>query len=185
MIGSLKGIIVTKTPPWLIVECQGVGFELEAPMSTFYNLGEVGSAVFLYTELLFREDGFHLFGFGREEEKSFFKLLLRAGGIGPKLALALMSTFDIQEFCAIIAEKQSSLLTSVPGIGKKTAERLVFELQDKLPRDKIQPLGKKECAEALYALGYKPQEVMTILPSIPEGPVEAQIRLGLKLLTKR
>jgi Holliday junction DNA helicase RuvA len=185
MIGSLNGVIISKTPPWLTIECQGVGFEMEAPMSTFYTLGEEGSRVLLYTELLFREDGFHLFGFSRKEEKNFFKIMLKAGGIGPKLTLAIMSAFDIHEFYGIIAQKQSSLLTQVPGIGKKTAERLVFELQDKLPKDSTLPHAKKECAEALYALGYKPQEVLAILPQIPEGPIEAQIRLGLKLLTKR
>jgi len=126
MIGSLNGVLVSKTPPWLTLECQGVGFEMEAPMSTFYALGEEGSRVLLYTALLFREDGFHLFGFSRKEEKNFFKILLKAGGIGPKLSLAIMSAFDIQEFYGIIAQKQSSLLTQVPGIGKKTAERLVL-----------------------------------------------------------
>jgi Holliday junction DNA helicase RuvA len=185
MIGSLQGVVLHKTPPWLTLECQGIGFEMEAPMSTFYALGEEGSVAFLHTALLVREDGFHLFGNALLREDQPDWILLKAGGVGPKLALALMSAFDIQEFYTIIAQKQSPLLTRVPGVGKKTAERLIFELQDKLPQTAPPANVRKECADALYALGYKPQEVMAVLPNIPEGPVEAQIRLGLKLLTQR
>jgi len=170
MIGRLRGLLVHKSPPALVMEVGGVGYEVEAPMSTFYELPPVGQTVTLYTHLVVREDAHLLYGFSRESQRRLFRALLKVNGVGPRVALAVLSGLSDQEFLRCVATEDIARLTRVPGIGRKTAERLVVELRDKLgsePRDgersgaaapetPADPVS--EAISALIALGYKPQE---------------------------
>ena len=167
MIGRLKGILIHKAPPWLVVEVHGVGYELEAPMSTFYDLPEVGREVFLFTHYAQKEDSVSLYGFLRESERRLFRDVQKVSGIGAKIALAVLSGVSVDDFARLVQASDVTALTRIPGIGKKTAERMVVELRDRaadlaggalasatgLPGD---PLS--EAATALQALGYKPAE---------------------------
>ena len=167
MIGRLKGILIHKAPPWLVVEVHGVGYELEAPMSTFYDLPEVGREVFLFTHYAQKEDSVSLYGFLREAERRLFRDVQKVSGIGAKIALAVLSGASVEEFARLVQTSDVTALTRIPGIGKKTAERMVVELRDRaadlaggalasatgLPGD---PLS--EAITALQALGYKPAE---------------------------
>ena len=167
MIGRLKGILIHKAPPWLVVDVQGVGYELEAPMSTFYDLPEVGREVFLFVHHAQKEDSVSLYGFLRESERRLFRDVQKVSGIGAKIALAVLSGVSVDEFARLLQASDVSALTRIPGIGKKTAERMVVELRDRaagmatglpsgvaaLPND---PLS--EAITALQALGYKPAE---------------------------
>ena len=167
MIGRLKGILIHKAPPWLVVDVHGVGYELEAPMSTFYDLPDVGREVFLFTHYAQKEDSVSLYGFLREAERRLFRDVQKVSGIGAKIALAVLSGASVEEFARLVQTSDVTALTRIPGIGKKTAERMVVELRDRaadlaggpvaastgLPGD---PLS--EAITALQALGYKPAE---------------------------
>ncbi len=167
MIGRLKGILIHKAPPWLVVDVHGVGYELEAPMSTFYDLPDVGREVFLFTHYAQKEDSVSLYGFLREAERRLFRDVQKVSGIGAKIALAVLSGVSVNDFARLVQTSDVTALTRIPGIGKKTAERMVVELRDRaadlaggpvaastgLPGD---PLF--EAITALQALGYKPAE---------------------------
>ena len=192
MIGHLRGRLVRKAPPALIVDVGGVGYELEAPMSTFYRLPEVGSEVELHTHLVVREDAHLLYGFSTESERRLFRDLLRVTGIGPKIGLALLSGMDVDAFLFCVEAQDVDALTRIPGIGRKTAERLLIEMRDRIralgqlpssaPRAD-QPAGAQaEAFAALVALGYRPAEVTRLLKSVdPEGvATEELIRRALQ-----
>ncbi len=167
MIGRLKGILIHKAPPWLVVDVHGVGYELEAPMSTFYDLPEVGREVFLFTHYAQKEDSAALYGFLREAERRLFRDVQKVSGIGAKIALAVLSGVSVDDFARLVQGSDVTALTRIPGIGKKTAERMVVELRDRaadlaggtiasssgMPGD---PLS--EAITALQALGYKPAD---------------------------
>ncbi len=192
MIGHLRGRLVRKSPPALIVDVNGVGYELEAPMSTFYRLPEVGSDIELHTHLVVREDAHLLYGFATEDERRLFRDLLRVTGIGPKIGLALLSGIDVDTFMRCVEGQDVDALTRIPGIGRKTAERLLIEM-----RDRIRALGqlpsasrplnaaagsRAEAYAALVALGYRPVEVTRLLKSVEsEGAgTEELIRRALQ-----
>jgi Holliday junction DNA helicase RuvA len=180
VIGFLKGTLLRKQPPHLLIDVHGVGYEVEAPMSTFYDLPEAGAEVTLYTHLTVREDAHILFGFGSEAERRFFRSLIRVNGVGPKLALTILSGISVDGFVRCVQENDTAALTRLPGIGKKTAERLVVEMRDRLddvggataagpsanPRD--------EALGALISLGYKPQEAAAMLRSIKEDGLTSE-----------
>jgi len=192
VIGHLRGRLVRKAPPALIVDVGGVGYELEAPMSTFYRLPEVGSEVELHTHLVVREDAHLLYGFSTENERRLFRDLLRVTGIGPKIGLALLSGMDVDTFLFCVEAQDVDALTRIPGIGRKTAERLLIEMRDRIralgqmpsatPRAG-QPAGAQaEAFAALVALGYRPAEVTRLLKSVDnEGAgTEELIRRALQ-----
>jgi Holliday junction DNA helicase RuvA len=187
MIGFLRGTLAVKQPPKLVVEVGGVGYEADAPMSTFYRLPQVGSQVTLYTHLLVREDAHALFGFATEAERALFRTLIRVSGIGARLALAILSGLSTEEFERCVQQGDVLRLQRLPGIGKKTAERLIVELRDRLP-ESVCPGGldeldaAREAQEALIALGYKPQEAQRLLEQVTgkATAVEDLIRLALK-----
>jgi Holliday junction DNA helicase RuvA len=187
MIGFLRGILVRKQPPHLVLDVQGVGYEVEAPMSTFYDLPEVGTEILLHTHLVVREDAHILFGFGSEGERRLFRALLRVNGVGPKLALTILSGISVEGFLACVREGDSGALTRLPGIGKKTAERLVIEMRDRLEQLGASPAGsnphpRDEAQSALVALGYRPQEAQRMLQAIkdPDLSSEELIRRALQ-----
>lgn len=169
MIGRLRGVLIEKRAPWLVVElANGLGYELEAPMSTFYRLPELNQAVILYTHQVVREDAQLLYGFAEERERVFFRHLIKVNGVGPKLALTILSNFDPQAFVFCVTHNDVAGLTRVPGVGKKTAERLIIEMRDRLDESSL-PLSTtsspasansalQEAISALVALGYKPAE---------------------------
>lgn len=192
MIGHLRGRLVRKAPPALIVDVNGVGYELEAPMSTFYRLPEVGSEVELATHLVVREDAHLLYGFATEDERRLFRDLLRVTGIGPKIGLALLSGIDVDTFMRCVEAQDVDALTRIPGIGRKTAERLLIEM-----RDRIRALGqlpasvpvagsvagaRAEAYAALVALGYRPVEVNRLLQGVDQegAGTEELIRRALQ-----
>jgi Holliday junction DNA helicase RuvA len=192
MIGHLRGRLVRKAPPALIVDVGGVGYELEAPMSTFYRLPEVGSEVELHTHLVVREDAHLLYGFSTEIERRLFRDLLRVTGIGPKIGLALLSGMDVDTFLFCVEAQDVDALTRIPGIGRKTAERLLIEMRDRIralgqmpsaTSRPDQPAGAQaEAFAALVALGYRPAEVTRLLKSVDnEGAgTEELIRRALQ-----
>lgn len=192
MIGQLRGRLVRKAPPALIVDVGGVGYELEAPMSTFYRLPEIGSEVLLHTHLVIRDDAHLLYGFWTENERRLFRDLLRVTGIGPKIGLALLSGIDVDTFLLCVEAQDVDALTRIPGIGRKTAERLLIEMRDRiralgpLPPGTSrlgQPAGAQaEAFAALIALGYRPAEVTRLLKSVDnEGAgTEELIRRALQ-----
>lgn len=167
MIGRLSGKLVLKQPPLLLLEVGGVGYELEAPMSTFYKLPAVGEAVVLHTHLTVREDAHLLYGFASTQEKSLFRELIKVSGIGPKSGLSILSGVSVEEFWNTVRAGDVARLTKLPGIGKKTAERLVVEMRDKAgAADTVLPAlaavggsPLQEARSALAALGYKPAEI--------------------------
>ena len=166
MIGRLKGTLIHKQPPWLVVDVHGVGYELEAPMSTFYDLPEVGREVTLFTHYAQKEDSVSLYGFLRENERRLFRDVQKVSGIGAKIALAVLSGATVEEFARLVQIGDVTALTRIPGIGKKTAERIVVELRDRAA-DLVGagggtlPIGADATSEAIIALqqlGYKPAE---------------------------
>ena len=192
MIGHLRGRLVRKAPPALIIDVNGVGYELEAPMSTFYRLPEVGSEVELATHLVVREDAHLLYGFATEDERRLFRDLLRVTGIGPKIGLALLSGIDVDTFMRCVEAQDVDALTRIPGIGRKTAERLLIEM-----RDRIRALGqlpanapvpgsvagaRADAYAALVALGYRPVEVNRLLQGVEQdgAGTEELIRRALQ-----
>jgi Holliday junction DNA helicase RuvA len=192
MIGSIRGRIASKTPPQLMVEVGGVGYEIEAPMSTFFLLPSVGEEVFLLTHLVVREDAHILYGFGTHDERRLFRSLIKVSGVGPKIALALLSGISVEAFALCVQNQDIAALTKVPGIGRKTAERLVVEMKDRLgpPSETVVnavagPPGVNPEAEAfgaLVALGYKPAEATRLLKAAGPGThsTEELIRRALQ-----
>jgi Holliday junction DNA helicase RuvA len=190
MIGSLRGRIASKTPPQLMIEVGGVGYELEAPMSTFFHLPGIGQEVSLLTHLVVREDAQALYGFATEEERRLFRNLLKVSGVGPKIALALLSGISVEAFAQAILNEDVATLVRVPGIGRKTAERLFVEMRDRvksltnaagaLPSEAASP--ESEALGALLGLGYKPAEAARLLKAIEPGTytTEELIRRALK-----
>ena len=167
MIGRLKGILIHKSPPWLVIDVNGVGYELEAPMSTFYELPDMGREVFLFTHYAQKEDSVSLYGFLTESERRLFRDVQKVSGIGAKIALAVLSGVSVGEFARLVQTSDVAALTRIPGIGKKTAERMVVELRDRAADLGTGPVGAaaglpgdplSEATTALQALGYKPAE---------------------------
>ena len=168
MIGRLKGVLIHKAPPWLVIEVHGVGYELEAPMSTFYDLPDVGREVFLFTHYAQKEDSVSLYGFLRESERRLFRDVQKVSGIGAKIALAVLSGVSVDAFARLVQTGDVAALTRLPGIGKKTAERMVVELRDRaadfagagatLSAAAAAGDAQSEATIALQQLGYKPAE---------------------------
>jgi Holliday junction DNA helicase RuvA len=192
MIGRLTGILVEKNPPQVLLDVQGVAYELDVPMSTFYNLPATGERVALFTHLVVREDAHLLFGFGSENERRAFRQLLKITGIGARIALAVLSGLSVAELAQAVTMQDTGRLTKVPGIGKKTAERLLLELKDKLGADFTTAVGVHRAApvtsdvlNALLALGYSDKEALAAVKQLPEGlAVGDAIRQALKTLAK-
>jgi len=190
MIGSLAGTLVHKAPPALTLEVGGVGYELEAPMSTFYNLPPVGQPVRLLTHLVVREDAQLLYGFGSLEERQLFRSLLRVSGVGPRIALAILSGSTAGAFAACVQAGDVAALTRIPGVGRKIAERLIVEMRDRLGVASADgpaamgtaPVGMAaEAFSALVALGYRANEATRLLKNVaPGGSTEDMIRSALQ-----
>lgn len=176
MIGRIRGILVEKRAPWLVIElANGLGYEIEAPMSTFYRLPDLDQSVVLHIHQVVREDAHLLYGFFEERERVFFRNLIKVNGVGPKLALTILSNFDPNAFVICIMQNDVAGLTRVPGVGKKTAERLIIEMRDRLDDSAISiPMNipassnsaVQEAMSALVALGYKPQEASKAIGQI-------------------
>ena len=191
MIGRLDGTLLEKHPTGLLVDVRGVGYELEVPMSTFYNLPAPGETVVLLTHFVVREDAQSLYGFLSARERDAFRILIRIGGVGPKLALAVLSGLSVDELAHAVALQESARLTRIPGVGKKTAERLLLELKGKLA-DALPGAGAatgagiaREALDALLALGYHEREATPALKALPaELSLEETIRQALKALSR-
>jgi Holliday junction DNA helicase RuvA len=201
MIGFLKGRLAGKAPPMLLVDVNGVGYELEAPMSTFYGLPAVAEPVALYTHLVIREDAHILFGFGTDGERRLFRGLLKVSGVGPKIALGVLSGASVEDFLRIIETEDLAMLVRIPGIGRKTAERIIIEMRDSVQKlampaatgSGVNALGQataqspqSEAFSALLALGYKPPEVTRLLKFADEPGLSTTeiIRRALKSAVK-
>ncbi len=192
MIGRIQGTLVSVHPPRLLVDCQGVGYEIDVPMSTLYQLPEVNQKITLLTHFQVREDAQQLFGFATETEREAFRALIKISGVGSRTALAILSGMSVNELAQAITLQESARLTQVPGIGKKTAERLLLELKGKLAPDLGLVAGKpnareasSEILQALLALGYSEKEALLAITQIPsDSNVSDGIRLGLKYLSK-
>ena len=192
MIGRIQGILVSVHPPRLLVDCQGVGYEIDVPMSTLYQLPETNQKITLLTHFQVREDAQQLFGFATETEREAFRRLIKISGVGSRTALAVLSGMSVNELAQAIAMQEAGRLTQVPGIGKKTAERLCLELKGKLAPDLGIVGGKPQAVEAssevlqaLLALGYSEKEALLALKQIPpDTTVSDGIRMGLKYLSK-
>jgi len=190
MIGRIQGIVVEKNFPQVIVSVNGVGYEIDVPMSTFYPLPRTGEEVTLLTHMVVREDAHLLFGFLTANERAAFRQLLKISGVGPKVALSVLSGLSVEDLAAAVGAEDSGRLTKIPGIGKKTAERLVLELRDKLP--KVVPAARTEAAaanadvvNALLGLGYNEREASAVVKQLPgDLQVADAIRQALKLLAK-
>jgi Holliday junction DNA helicase RuvA len=191
MIGSIRGRLTLKQPPRIIVECGGVGYEIETPMSTFLELPKVGADVFLHAHLQVREDAQSLFGFATEEEKVLFRALLRVSGVGAKMALGILSGMGVADFHRSVLHEDSAMLIKIPGVGRKTAERLIIEMRDRIDGQKtspraagrpLRPDARSEAFDALVALGYKPQEVKRLIGQIDVDDKSAEdiIRSALR-----
>lgn len=191
MIGRLSGILLEKNPPQLLVDCNGVGYELGVPMSTFYNLPGLGEKVTLLTHLAVREDAHLLYGFGTVEERNVFKQLIKISGVGARTALSILSGMSVADLAHAITLQEAGRLTKIPGIGKKTAERLLLELKGKLGADlgvaggAMHSDATSDILNALVALGYSDKEAMLALKQVPSGTgVSDGIKLALKALSK-
>ena len=191
MIGRIPGILLEKTPPVVCIDVGGVGYEIDVPMSTLYNLPENGAKVTLHTHLAVREDAHTLYGFSTAGERSAFRLLIKVTGIGARTALAVLSGMTVEELASAITQQESGRLTRVPGIGKKTAERLLLELRGKLGADlgggspSAHSAGRDDILNALLSLGYSNNESQAALKNLPEGVEVADgIRLALKSLAR-
>jgi Holliday junction DNA helicase RuvA len=185
VIGRLSGKLAAKHPPQVLVDCNGVGYELDVPMSTFYNLPAVGDPVILHTHLVVREDAQTLYGFGTLEERGAFRQLLKISGIGARTALAVLSGMSVAELAQAVALQEAGRLTKVPGIGKKTAERLLLELKGKLADVRPTAAGASDVLDALLGLGYSEKEAAAALKGMAPGtPVAEGIRAALKALAK-
>ena len=185
MIGRLSGTLVAKQPPQVLVDCNGVAYELDVPMSTFYNLPATGEAVTLHTHLVVREDVQALYGFGTQEERAAFRQLLKISGVGARTALSVLSGLSVPELAQAVALQEPARLTRIPGVGKKTAERLLLELKGKLADARPATQGASEVLGALLGLGYSEKEALAALKGLPPGlPVAEGIRAALKALAK-
>jgi Holliday junction DNA helicase RuvA len=193
MIGRLQGLLAEKNPPQVLLDCHGVGYEVDVPMSTFYNLPETGHAVTLLTHFVVREDAQILYGFGTAPERDAFRQLIKITGVGPRMALSVLSGMSVADLALAISRQEVGRLVKVPGIGKKTAERLLLELKGKLGAD----LGSLAAAgvprtdtqvdiqQALIALGYSDKDAAAALKLLPaEVGVSDGIKLALKALAK-
>jgi len=192
MIGRIAGTLLEKNPPHLLVDCHGVGYEIDVPMSTFYNLPAVGQPVTLLTQQIIREDAHLLFGFGSATERNTFRELIKITGIGARMALAVLSGLSVPELAQAVTMQEAGRLTRIPGIGKKTAERLLLELKGKLDADLghvpgAQPLSDTavDVLNALLALGYSEKEAAQAIKQVPAATgVSEGIKLALKALSK-
>lgn len=187
MIGRLTGKLAAKHPPQVLVDVNGVAYELDVPMSTFYALPATGETISLFTQLIVREDAHTLYGFATLEERSAFRQLIRISGVGARTALAVLSGMSVGDLAAAVALQQPAALVKIPGIGKKTAERLLLELKGKMvagPADQISQHGS-DVLNALAALGYSDKEAAAAVKDLPPGlPVAEAIRAALKALAK-
>ena len=190
MIGRITGQLAEKNPPELLVDCQGVGYELMVPMSTFYNLPALGDKVSLLTHFVVREDAQILFGFGTAAERAAFRQLIKISGVGPRTALSVLSGMSVEELSRAVSTQETGRLTKVPGIGKKTAERLLLELKGKLGVDLGLPTApasdaQADIQQALIALGYSDKDAAAALKALPQDVgVSEGIKLALKSLAK-
>ena len=193
MIGRLSGILIEKNPPQILLYVGGVGYEIDVPMSTFYNLPKTGEKASLFTQLIVREDAHLLYGFGTESERATFKQLLKVSGVGPKVGLAVLSGMSVNDLAEAVATQESGRLVKVPGIGKKTAERLLLELKDKLKVDvRItvggeleKPSSAADILNALISLGYNDKEALYAIKQLPKDTTVSEgIRHALKSLSK-
>lgn len=206
MIGRLRGTLIEKQPPYLLIDVHGVGYEVQAPMTTFYRLPELGGEALLYTHLAVSETAQQLFGFADERDRKLFRTLIKVSGVGPKLAIAILSGMEADDIARCVREDKVSALVKVPGVGKKTAERLVIELRDRLkawdlPRPDLkesdllpetleQPLGDRqgEAESALISLGYKPAEAARMISAAarqePAASSQELIRLALRSISQ-
>ena len=190
MIGRIQGKILEKIPPHILIDCNGVGYEIEVPMTTFYDLPEVGSEVELLTHFLVREDAQLLFGFATDQERIIFRKLLKVNGIGAKASLSILSGMTVNELTHSIQTKDVNSLTKIPGVGKKTAERLILELKDKFSDTEFaasKNQGSSELSDiqnALLALGYNQKDILTVTKDLDENvTVNDGIKQALKLLS--
>ncbi len=195
MIGSLRGTLAAKQAPFVVIDCHGVGYEVETPMSTFLDLPPVGENVFLYTHLVVREDAQTLFGFASGDERQLFRTLLKISGVGAKMGLAILSTMSVADFQRCVEYEDAATLVRIPGVGKKTAERLIIEMRDKFEapgdarasgRISADASPKSEAVDALMALGYKSGEVNKLIASLDvEGQTaEDIIRQALRQVAR-
>lgn len=189
MIGRLTGLLLEKQPPMILVDVQGVAYELDVPMSTLYQLPATGTATTLYTHLLVRDDAHLLYGFATDEERQLFRQLLRVNGVGARTALAILSGLSVQELHQAVALQETGRITKIPGIGKKTAERLMLELRDRLSgvvsATGAAPTPRDDALRALLALGYNDKEARAALAKVESDlSVSESIRHALKLLSK-
>ncbi|AYH42258.1 Holliday junction branch migration protein RuvA [Azoarcus sp. DN11] len=198
MIGRIAGNLLEKNPPQIVVDVQGVGYEIDVPMSTFYGLPATGQPVSLFTHLAVREDGHFLYGFASADERAAFRQLLKVSGIGARTALAVLSGLSVTDLAQAVALQEAGRLVKIPGIGKKTAERLLLELRDKLGKALptlgatvspgvvvAAPDARSDILNALLALGYNEKEALGAMKAVPEDSgVSDGIRLALKSLSK-
>src|SRR5438105_6785012 len=185
MIGRLSGTLVEKNPPQILLDVQGVAYEVDVPMSTFYNLPGLGEALTLFTHLVVREDAHLLFGFGSETERRAFRQLIRISGVGARTALSVLSGLSVTELSRAITMQDAGRLTRIPGIGKKTAERLLLELKGKLAEVAASEEKPSDVLNALLALGYSEKEALMAVKGLPPGIAVAEgIRAALKALAK-
>ena len=191
MIASLRGRLTLKQAPGVIIECSGVGYEVQTPMSTFLELPPTGDELFLFTHMVIREDAQTLYGFGTEEERALFRMLLKISGVGAKMGLAILSAMSVEGFRRCVEYEDSATLVKVPGIGKKTADRLIIEMRDRLDAPSAQSAttevrvdagAKSEAVDALISLGYKPREVQKLIGELDVDGKTAEdiIRLALR-----
>ena len=200
MIGFLRGIIVKKQPPLLLLDVQGVGYEVEAPMTTFYALPEVKNQVEIFTHMIVRDDAHLLFGFASEEERHLFRTLIKVNGVGAKMGLTILSGIEADEFALCVKNNDADRLVKLPGVGKKTAERLIIEMRDRLddfpasssttkssgiPATSSDPVD--EAVSALIGLGYKPQEASKFVLAVASDDMTSEelIREALKNSVKK
>ncbi len=200
MIGFLRGILTIKSPPQLVLDVQGVGYEIEAPMTTFYDLPALGQEIKLHTHLVVREDAHILFGFATETERLLFRVLIKVNGVGPKLALTILSGQSVAEFYRCVNDNDVKALVRLPGVGQKTAERLIIEMRGRLPElqdvsdanTQVRPgagifgNAKQEAITALCALGYKPQDAAKMVQTVASDDVSCEdiIRQALRSTIK-
>ncbi len=191
MIASLRGRLTLKQAPAVIIECSGVGYEVQTPMSTFLELPPTGDELFLFTHMVIREDAQTLYGFGTEDERALFRMLLKISGVGAKMGLAILSAMSVEGFRRCVEYEDSATLVKVPGIGKKTADRLIIEMRDRIDAPSAQSVtaevrvdagAKSEAVDALISLGYKPREVQKLIGELDVDGKTAEdiIRLALR-----
>jgi Holliday junction DNA helicase RuvA len=187
MIGRIKGILIEKIPPFILLDCQGVGYEIEVPMTTFFDLPDAGSEVTLLTHLVVREDAHLLFGFATTSERHMFRQLIKVNGIGAKVALSILSSIESNELTNAIKTDDTNMLIKIPGIGKKTAERLVLELKDRLKDIEVSQASKNaitnidDIENALISLGYSASQASIAIKALPDNiTVNDGIRQALK-----